>query len=606
MHFEETNVFAKIDPYFQRLLERRQRGLSRPATSSTGVDEIAVIARIKDLDAWRALSEVSECATAGQTPDGTWIATARIPAARIEAVRQAEPVVSLKPARRLRPVLDATIEETNARHDLLPSEARGQQGHDAVVGIVDFGGDFQHGNFRNADGSTRILAIWDQNGVARPDSPFGYGRLYTQGQIDGALQDADPYAALGYEPTPDHLLGTFGTHGTHVMDIAAGNGLGTGVAGVAPGADIVFVDLAASDVPWQGPDVVGQTFGDSVQLLEAVRFIFDFAGDRPCVINLSLGTNGGPHDGSSLVEQGMDALVSGQPNRAVVIAASNSFADGIHAAGSVPNGGHTDLQWDVPVSDFTDNELEVWYSNDDEYRLELVAPDGQSLGSVGLGSNGRLLSDTGEVLVFVSHRAEDPNNGDNVVNVFLESGLPSGTWTLRLHGEQVSDGSFHAWIERDDRASSSFPAPQDNTHTLGSISTGRLSVVVGSYDGHKDNKPLSWFSSAGPTRDGREKPEVSAPGHDVNAAHSRTGDGVVRKSGTSMASPAVAGIIALMLAEARARGVDLSVGTIREALSLAARSDPPVSGDWHDRYGAGRIDAGAAVQAIIDQASAVS
>ncbi|MDJ0947856.1 MAG: S8 family peptidase [Alphaproteobacteria bacterium] len=604
MKFEETKVFAKIDPYFQRLLERRQRGLARPATSSTGLDEIAVIARVKDPDAWRALSEVHEGATVGQAPDQTWIVTARVPASRIEAVRQAAPVVSLKPARRLRPLLHATIEEINASDGLLPADAQGQQGSDVVVGIVDFGCDFQHENFRHADGTSRILAIWDQNASARHDSPFGYGRLYGQQEIDNALQQPDPYDALGYGPQPDSFFGPRGTHGTHVMDIAAGNGRGSGVPGVAPGADIVFVDLAASDVPWQGPEVVGQNFGDSVQLLEAVRFIFDLAGDRPCVVNLSLGTNGGPHDGSSLVEQGLDALVSDHPNRAVVIAASNSFDDGIHAAGNVPAGGQADVRWIVPVSDFTDNELEIWYSKDDEFDLELIAPDGQSLGSVGLGSNGRLLDDAGNVLIFVSHRAQDPNNDDNTVNVFLESGLPTGTWTLRLHGQQVSDGSYHAWIERDDRAPSSFPEPRDNSHTLGSISTGRLSVAVGSYDAHKEAKPLSWFSSAGPTRDGREKPEISGPGHDVLAAHSRTGTGVVRKSGTSMAAPAVTGVVALMLAEARARGSELSVGTIREVLQLAARSDPPPDQGWNDRYGDGRIDANAAVQSVIDQISA--
>ena len=604
MQLEETKIYSKIDPYFQRLLERRQRGLSKPASSSTGVDEVAVAARVNDLDAWRAISEVHEGAVAGQASDGTWIVTARIPAARVEAVRQADCVVSLKPARRLRPMLNATIEEINARDDLLPPGAEGNQGQGVVVGIVDFGCDFQHRNFLDAEGNSRILAIWDQHGPARFDSPFGYGRLYRQEDINAALREADPYAALGYAPPADRPQRPPGTHGTHVMDIAAGNGRGSGVPGVAPAADLVFVELAATDVPWQGAQVVGQDFGDSVQLLEAVRFIFDAAEGRPCVVNLSLGTNGGAHDGSSLVEQGLDAMVSEAPNRAVVISASNSFADGIHAAGSVPAAGHTDLRWDVPLNDFTDNELEVWYAGADEFRLELIAPDGQSLGSVGLGSNGRLLSDTGDVLVFVSHRAGDPNNGDNTINVFLESTLPTGRWTLRLHGERIADGGFHAWIERDDNAQSSFAAPLDNSHTLGSISTGLLSVAVGSYDAHKAGKPLSFFSSAGPTRDGREKPELSAPGHAVRAAHSRTGDGVVRKSGTSMAAPAVAGVVALILAEARAQGAELSVASIREALQLATRNDPPDGGDWNARFGAGRIDASAAVQAIIDQAGA--
>ena len=115
--------------------------------------------------------------------------------------------------------------------------------------------------------------------------------------------------------------------------------------------------------------------------------------------------------------------------------------------------------------------------------------------------------------------------------------------------------------------------------------------------------PLSFFSSAGPTRDGREKPDVSAPGHEVLAAKSRTGTGAVRKSGTSMASPAAAGLVALVLAEARARGLDLTVEQIREVVIRAARRNPPPGIKWHDQYGLGRVSAKAAVQAVIDLAT---
>jgi len=125
-----------------------------------------------------------------------------------------------------------------------------------------------------------------------------------------------------------------------------------------------------------------------------------------------------------------------------------------------------------------------------------------------------------------------------------------------------------------------------------------LSLVVGSYDAHKPVKPLSFFSSAGPTRDGRQKPEISAPGHDVFAAHSRTGTGVTRKSGTSMAAPAVTGVVALILAEAHARGIALDAASLRRIVTESARSDPPPAGEWDDRYGHGRIDAAKALQAV--------
>jgi len=162
-----------------------------------------------------------------------------------------------------------------------------------------------------------------------------------------------PYNALGYQPE-------MASHGTHVMDIAAGNGGGSNVPGVAPEADMIFVHVDSSDVPWSGADVVGRNFGDSVHLLEALRFIFNEAGERPCVINVSLGTNGGPHDGTTLVEKGIDSMLREKSGRAVVIAAANSFADQIHAHGEIEVGGMSTLGWELKGNQRTENEMEIW------------------------------------------------------------------------------------------------------------------------------------------------------------------------------------------------------------------------------------------------------
>jgi subtilisin family serine protease len=334
-------------------------------------------------------------------------------------------------------------------------------------------------------------------------------------------------------------------------------------------------------------------------LLEALQFIFDQAGDRPCVINVSLGTNSGPHDGSTLVETGIDRLIQQKNNRAVAIAASNSFSDGIHAASRVAQGASSDLKWRIEDGDQTGNELDIWYSGSDQFAVELIAPDGASVVRVEPGQNRSLLSDNQNV-AFIANRLGDPNNGDNNIGIFLDAGLPSGDWLVRLHGVVVQNGSYHAWIERDDAGQSSFAPPNDNSHTIGSISSGHQTVVVGSYDAHKDATPISFFSSAGPTRDGRQKPEVSAPGHNVLAAHSRTGTGVTRKSGTSMASPAVTGSIALLLAEAQASGRSLAIGDIRDILTRTARKNPPPEAEnWDPQFGFGRVSAaGAAAQVV--------
>lgn len=592
-----TDTYSGMDPRLQRIVVYGCRGISTFATASSERDEAVVIAKVTDHDKWEQLSEVRVGTTLGdQESTGVWIVTGRIPVARIENVRQQPFVRSLKATRFLQPTLKDTIEEIGAREDLLPSGNQTAGGTGTVVGIIDYGMDFAHHNFRNPGGGTRLLSIWHQDGSSSPMSPFGYGREYTQEQINHALEQGDPYGTLGYGPTPDiRLSGAKGTHGTHVADIAAGNGRGSHMPGVAPGAEIVFVDVRPDDIPWRGRGVVGSSFGDSVRLVEAIQYTFDRAGNRPCVINVSLGTNGGPHDGSTLVEEAIDVLVRGAPNRAVVMSAANSFDDGIHAAGTVNENAHLDLVWEISSSDTSHNEIEVWYSGQDRFAVELIAPGGNSLGTISPDSNGVSANRD----IFVSNRLADPNNNDNMIGVFLESGLPAGKWIVRLHGLKVHDGSFHAWIERDDRFPSNFGPPHDNTHTIGSIACGYETIVVGSYDAHKTSFPLSYFSSAGPTRDNRKKPEISAPGHQVFAARSRTGSGVVRKSGTSMAAPAVTGVVALMMGQALAQGTSLSVQQIRGILADTARDNPPGGNGWHDRYGSGRVSASQAVEAVM-------
>lgn len=556
-----ARVIPDLDSRLQFLVARRQMGEVKPASADTGEDEVAVLARVTDPKAWENLSEVRTPTTIGPTPSGNeFIVAGRIPIRRIEAVRTQPFVKSLKGPIPLRPMLAATTEETAARPDLLPAGHQADGAAGVVVGVIDYGCDFAHKNFRNADGTTRLLPIWDQDGATTAASPFGYGKEYTAGEINLALQQANPYSALGYSPEPPNPQST-GTHGTHVMDIAAGNGAGTGTPGMAPKAELIFVDVSHADIPFQGSQVVGSSFGDSVRLLEALRYIFDKAGTRPCVINISLGSNGGPHDGTTLVEQGIDSLLQAAPNRAITIAASNSFDDGIHAASTLPQGQSVDLRWELLTVPMSDVELEVWYEGADRFTVELVGPNGSVLATVAPGAAPAVLTSGGQVAVMVANRLTDPNNADNTIGVFLVAGMPAGIYTVRLQGTQVTDGRFHAWIERDNRSQSQFIPPPDNTHTVGSISCGQLPLVVGSYDAHKAALPLSFFSSAGPTRDGREKPDVSAPGHDVLAAKSRTGTGSVRKSGTSMAAPATAGLVALVFAGARRPGRSGTIGT---------------------------------------------
>ncbi len=636
MRFEWTNIFADIDPRLQRLMQRRRRGISTPPTASTEMGEVAAIALVKDLQAWLSMSEVREGAVLGNTTDGNIIVTARVPVSRLQSVRTSPCVVSLQASQSLQlatddlthasslksgnpptgmapqpPSLSGNGENLNLKKPLSLQErgtlrenafATKQQGKNAVVGIIDVGCDFVHQNFRHPDGSTRILALWDQDGSSAPDSPFGYGKVYSSAEINQALEAEDPYKALGYYPGKH-------AHGTHVMDIATGNGNGTGNPGMAPQADIVFVHFstgAVETVSTNGDSAVDKSLGDTTELVEAVDFIFEIAGEgstseadeRPCAINISLAMHGGPHDGTALVEQSIDALVEAKPNRAVVIAAGNSYYKGIHASGKVPQNGFTDLRWDIPFRHWQYKALELWYESSDKFRLEIIPPDSEPLVSLQLGENGEIVDEDDNTVIYLSHRFCDPNNGDNMIGVFMESRLPGGIWTLRLHGVEVENGDFHAWIEREDGSQTCFVEPHDNTHTVNSIGCGRNIIMVGSYEPTKPGQPLSFFSSSGPTRDKRQKPDFIAPGQNIWAAASLTGTKSYRKSGTSMAAPVVTGIIALMLSEANARNIELDINQIRDILIQSAENKPPEDPLQKARYGYGPIDVNIALSLI--------
>ncbi|MEO1376826.1 MAG: S8 family peptidase [Cyanobacteria bacterium J06635_10] len=586
MRFEWTDIFADIDPRLQRLIQRRRHGLTTPPTASTEVGEVAVIAKVNDIEAWLAMSEVREGTQIGTTRSGEVIVTARVPVSRLQHVRTSPCVVSLQASQTLQLTLENTSEDISVAPNKVTADSTEQQGKNAVVGIIDVGCDFAHQNFRHPDGSTRILALWDQDGSSTPDSPFGYGKVYRSAEINQALQAEDPYLALGYYP------GKF-AHGTHVMDIAAGNGNGTGNPGVSPQADIVFVhfsDGAVEAVLTDGGSAVDNSLGDTTELVEAVDYIFEIADQRPCVINISLALHGGPHDGTALVEQGIDALVAEKPNRAVVIAAGNSYYKGIHASGKVPQNGFTDLHWDIPRGHRQYKAIELWYDALDKFRLEIIPPGSETLVSMELGENGEIVDEDDNTVIYLSHRFCDPNNGDNMIGVFMESRLPGGVWTLRLHGVEVDNGNFHAWIEREDGSQTSFVPPHDNTHTVNSIGCGQNTIMVGSYNPTKPNQPLSYFSSSGPTRDERQKPDFIAPGQNIWAASSLTLTQSYRKSGTSMSAPVVTGIIALMLSEAKTRNINLNINQIRDLLIQSAQNNPPEEPLSRVRYGYGPID----------------
>jgi subtilisin family serine protease len=591
--FEEQDVMPDLDPQLQHALLSARAGRIDPALvqetddGSLRVDVTAVLndpsQPVPGLDVAQSVGD---------------IITGSCEVEDIEAVRQHPNVISLKGATKVEANLHFSVPEIRGSEkvlrETLPPGTKAPDGSGTIVGVVDFGCDYAHENFRNQDGTTRLLFFWDQTAPKNSMSPTGYsyGREFNSKHINDALKSADPYMFLSYDPGRE-------SHGTHVMDTAAGNGRGTGSPGVAPKADLIFVQLAVESLR---PD---ESFGNSRRLMEAVKYIFDKAAQlgRQAVINLSLGTHGGPHDGSTPVEKWFDELLK-TPGRGIVISAGNSWLRRSHSLGQIASGQTRTLGWEKFSSDTTGNELELWYGGDSELEVTLIFPGGQRFGPMPLGAKPRIIKDaSGEKAGEVIHRAKDPLNGDNVINIFLGTRVPSGVWEVELRSVGSQTANFHAWIERDDdrqnpmgginRNQSKFvAADQDPTHTLGSISCGKNTITVGSYAATVMERDLSAFTAEGPTRDAKLKPEVSAPGQDIIAAASQSGNGAVSMSGTSMAAPHVTGLVALLMQTANK---PLNIAEIRSAVIDAARKSPPVGNAWHTRYGNGRIDAAGSV-----------
>ncbi len=515
----------------------------------------------------------------------------------VSALAAVEGVVRIESSRPLARELDVSVPEINAPAVHLGPP--GFRGSGVIIGIIDSGIDYTHESFRQAGGQSRILSIWDQSltpqaGESNP-AGFSYGVEYSKADIDNALSSADPTAVVRHVDRS-----TQSGHGTHVAGIAAGDGSASPAntfVGVAPEAEIIMV----SNI------VTTQSFGDSTQTLDAVDYIFRKANllDMPVVINLSQGDNIGPHDGTSMLERGIDNLLGGKGN-IMVKSAGNEGDRNRHAMGTVPAGGNEDVELSATMNDRFDNIVDIWYDGADRFGFSITPPGGAATAVVNPGNTTALNLPNGNEL-FVDSTLNDPNNGDNRIYVTVGRGtaafIENGIWTITLTGQTVNNSGFHAWIERSNEPTFTFRRPhRTNSHTISIPGTSHEVIAVGSYITTGTGVGnLSSFSSQGPTRDDRPKPEISAPGEWITSARApgiALGSGNYHAiRGTSMAAPHIAGVIALMLQ----KNNDLTQQQVRDCLMDNARNDAFTGALPNNSWGAGKVDAQAAVNCVSTQ-----
>ncbi|WP_353807070.1 S8 family serine peptidase [Mesorhizobium sp.] len=315
-----------------------------------------------------------------------------------------------------------------------------------------------------------------------------------------------------------------------------------------------------------------------------------------------------------------------EPGRSICIAAGNAGQERpeapddlgymmgrIHASGKIDAQGldHI-LEWQVvgdKIKDASENELEIWYEPQDRLAISIRPPDGDWIGPIQPGEfleNHQLPDRT---LISVYNELHHPTNGANYIATYLTPffgsnliiGIPAGVWQVRLHGLVIRDGAFHAWIERDDPAdlgdgSYFWPsffteASHVDTSSVGALACGQRIVSVANLDELKRRAHIT--SSQGPTRDGRLKPDITAPGTGIVAANGFGGpdDPWIEMTGTSMASPYVAGVIGLMLAAEPT----LTAAQILGIIKATARPLPGATYQWTNDLGFGVISPAACV-----------
>lgn len=508
-------------------------------------------------------------------------------------------------------------------------------GEGVVIGIIDTGIDFTHPDFKNDDGTSRVLYFWNQNLATATNTPqpYGYGQEWNNAEINAGQTTQS----------------SMSDHGSHVTGIAAGNGKSASdYTGTAPKADIIFVAYYTQGV-----------LDFSTTVAEAIKYIFEKADSlgKPCVINTSVGTYWGSHDGTDLASHMVDDLLKAKAGRSVVAAAGNTGASHpFHLGYTVTS--DTAFTWFKTASINLGKGLlptlyfELWADTADfnNVKFSLGADKikngyslrGQSafykMKDLPLFSStyDTIRNSNGDILAaFEFYPAVRQN--DKYWLQFVMINPDSSDYFFRF--STTGQGKFDVWsgsvmtisemvagINDSIPSVSDFPAivnykkPDYNTSMVSSWACLPSVITVGNYVNRTSyvdfNGVTQLFpeiqgslfetSSHGPTRDGRIKPDISAPGTTVlscgfvsNLTQDQgktpnlvSKDGLhKRNTGTSMAAPSVAGIAALYLQKCPKADYQ----EIYDAITKTAKTDTLTGAVPNNGWGHGKADAFAAL-----------
>ncbi|WP_394842885.1 S8 family serine peptidase [Pendulispora brunnea] len=605
------------------------------ATTAVASPPVSIFVQSKDPEATRRIIEAAGGTVGTVAGD---VMTARVPPEAIAGIANDAIVSRMEGGLPVRTKLDkaAVAVRADQVHAGASPLSSAYKGEGVIVGVVDNGMDLKHAAFKKANGNTRVRAIWDQGTKGRFPAGYKYGSECDAAEIDA--RQCSYTALTAY-------------HGTHVMGIAAGGAVqGVPYVGMAPESELVFVDLGTPPDAGSFEEAFSTAVCDGVSYI----FKIADAANKPAVVNLSLGEHTGPHDGSSLADKCLDNLIkpgrlvvasAGNEGRGT-INPLGSTPVAVHATGTA-SATPIVVRW-LPGrargkdgQSFAEQVVSIWSDagSDLAVRVGFVAAPGATPAyskavSVDRPLQNTLISDgttaVGAVGGFGS--VSSPSGARNIFISMIDTDADHKEeqvlWLLEITGK----GKFDAFIDTtlaggflladndpaltvNHEMTIGYPAIASKVLAVGSFTTRNTWTTTDGVEHLKkdvDGKvvnlgALSTFSSHGPSRNGvgPMKPDIAAPGEllvsalngGVSPSAVRTErvvksspDGYAAFEGTSMSSPAAAGVVALMLQ----RNPQLTVEDVRGILSrTAVKPDGATvpSATW----GYGKLDALAAM-----------
>ena len=436
-------------------------------------------------------------------------------------------------------------------------------GEGVMIGFLDTGINYIDPVFRNLDGSTRILSIWDQT-IQSGTPPEGllYGSEYTREQIDAALASENPEEIV---PSRDE-----NGHGTFVASVACGSGnVENRFLGAAPEATIAVVKLKEAkqylrDFYFIDSDAVCYQEND---IMAALFYLHQLATSRnlPLVICVAVGTSMGGHTGAAPLAAYME-LLSNIPLIALTAGTGNEADKRHHYMGEIRDSAGEMLE--INVGNNTRGfSLELWTDIPNIFTVSITSPTGQNTGKIPVREREGVFDFVLEqTKLYISYRIlVDYTNSELI---FLQFDRPlAGIWQIQVEPLQLENGIFHAWLPMEEFLTGAVYFLRANpNYTITDPGNTQFTACCAYYNGAENSIAVS--SGRGYTRIERIKPDFAAPGINVTGVNLR--GQFTARSGSSIAVALTAGAEALLMEWLYGIGETPDSGQLKNFLILGA------------------------------------